>query len=72
MKGPLVLLAALVTGILAGDAWGPDPAGWVLALAIVGIAAAGRRAPGRVPHSQSGPSHSCSSVPRWSSVRSTG
>ena len=40
MKGPLVLLAALVTGILAGDARGPDPAGWVLALAAVGIGVA--------------------------------
>ena len=40
MKGPLVLLGALVVGILLGDARGPDPAGWVLALSTAGVGGA--------------------------------
>ena len=46
MTGPLLLLGALVAGILAGDAFGPGPAGLLLAVAGSACAAAwwlGRR-----------------------------
>jgi competence protein ComEC len=40
MKGPIVLLGALVGGILWGDARGADAAGALLAVAILGLGAA--------------------------------